>query len=165
AQRYFTEQESDIVEGVLTVNGFNFAGTGQNSGLVFVKLKDWSERRKPHQSSAALAERASAYFATVKDAMIIAIHPHAVNELGNTAGFDMQLQNRGGLTHEAFLAARDQLLAQAQNHPALSGVRPSGVEDAPQFRIKIDREKVSALGISITDVHQTLSTAWASTYV
>ncbi|MEJ1966840.1 MAG: efflux RND transporter permease subunit [Gammaproteobacteria bacterium] len=165
AQKYFLEKQGDAVEGVLTVAGFNFAGTGQNSGLLFIKLKDWSQRRDSSLSAEALAARASAYFASVKSAMIIAIVPPAVMELGNASGFDMQLQNRGGLSHEAFLAARNQLLQQAGANPAMVGVRPNGVEDAPQFRIEIDREKASALGVSITEINQTLSTAWASSYV
>lgn len=165
AQEYFLNQEKDVVEGVLTVNGFNFAGTGQNSGLLFVKLKDWDERRKSSQSVEALALRASEYFASVKEAMIIAVVPPAVMELGNASGFDMQLQNRGGLSHEAFLAARDQLLESAGQNASLFGVRPNGVEDAPQLKLEIDREKASALGVSIADINQTLSTAWASTYV
>jgi multidrug efflux pump len=165
AQEYFNNQEKDVVDGVLTVAGFNFAGTGQNSGLVFVKLKDWSERKKDSQSVTALAARAAAYFATIKEAVIIAAPPPAVLELGNTSGFDMQLQNRGGLSRDAFLAARNQLLGEAGQNPSLVGVRPNGVEDAPQFRLDIDREKASALGVSVADINQTLSTAWASTYV
>jgi multidrug efflux pump len=165
AQNYFLNQESDVVDGALTVVGFNFAGTGQNSGLVFVKLKDWSERTKPSQSVQALAARATAYFASVKDAQIIAIAPPAVMELGNATGFEMQLQNRGGLSHEQFLAARNRLLAEAGKNPALVGVRPNGVEDAPQVKLDIDREKASALGVPIADINQTLATAWASSYV
>ncbi|MEP7245011.1 MAG: efflux RND transporter permease subunit, partial [Gammaproteobacteria bacterium] len=165
AQKYFLEKESDTVEAVLTVAGFNFAGTGQNSGLLFIKLKPWGERKKSSQSAASLAARASGYFASVKQAMIIAIVPPAVMELGNASGFDLQLQNRGGLSHDDFLAARNQLLQQAGSNPALVGVRPNGVEDAPQFKINIDREKASALGVSVTEINQTLSTAWASTYV
>jgi multidrug efflux pump len=165
AQEYFLTQEKEIVDGVLTVNGFNFAGTGQNSGLVFVKLKDWSERKKPSQSVQALAARATAYFASVKNAQIIAVVPPAVSELGNASGFDVQLQNRGALSRDAFLAARNQLLGMASKDPMLVGVRPNGVEDAPQFKLQIDREKASALGLSLSDINQTLSTAWGATYV
>jgi multidrug efflux pump len=165
ASKYLLENEKESVEGVLTVAGFNFAGTGQNSGLLFIKLRDWHERRKASQSAAAIAARASAYFASVKQANIIAVTPPAVMELGNTAGFDMQLQNRGGLSHDAFLAARNQLLQQAAANPALTAVRPNAVEDAPQFKINIDREKAGALGVSIAEINQTLATAWASTYV
>jgi multidrug efflux pump len=165
AQDYFLNNEKDIVDGVLTVVGFNFAGTGQNSGLVFVKLKDWGERKKASQSVQALATRATRYFSTVRDAVILAIAPPAVMELGNATGFDMMLQNRGGLSHEQFLAARNQLLGEAAKNPALVAVRPNGVEDAPQVKVDIDREKASALGLSIADVNQTLSAAWGSSYV
>ncbi len=165
AQQYLTEHEQDTVEGVLTVNGFNFAGTGQNSGLLFIKLRDWDERTKASQQMPALLARANKYFSSVKEANIIAVPPPAVLELGNTAGFDMMLQNRGGLSRETFLAARNQMLGEAARDPRLTGVRPNGVEDAPQFKLDIDREKASALGVSIADINQTLQTGWASTYV
>jgi len=165
AQQYMTNEEKDTVDGVLTVNGFNFAGTGQNAGLLFIKLKDWDERKDASQQMDALLARANRYFAEIKEANIIAVPPPAVLELGNTAGFDMMLQNRGGLTRDAFLAARNQLLAEAAKNPRLAGVRPNGIEDAPQFKLDIDREKASALGVSIADINQTLQTGWASTYV
>ncbi len=165
AQQYLNEQESDAVEGVLTVNGFNFAGPGQNSGLIFIKLRDWDERKKSELSVGAVLGRANKFFSSIKDANVIAIPPPAVLELGNTAGFDLMLQNRGGLSHDAFLAARNQLLGMAAQDPRLANVRPNGVEDAPQFKLDIDREKASALGVSISDINQTLQTGWASTYV
>jgi multidrug efflux pump len=165
ARQYLLEQEKDVVEGVLTVNGFSFAGTGQNSGLIFIKLKNWDERKKSSQSMQAFLARTNKFFSSIKDANVIAVPPPAVLELGNTGGFDMMLQNRGGLPREQFLAARNQLLGEAGKDPMLAGVRPNGVEDAPQFKLDIDREKASALGISITDINQTLQTGWASTYV
>jgi multidrug efflux pump len=165
AQQYLTEHEKDTVDGVLTVNGFNFAGTGQNSGLLFIKLKDWDERTDASQQMPALLARANKYFSSIKEANIIAVPPPAVLELGNTAGFDLMLQNRGGLPRETFLAARNQLLGEAAKDPRVAGVRPNGVEDAPQFKLEIDREKASALGVSIADINQTLQTGWASTYV
>ena len=97
AQKYLLEQEKDAVEGVLTVNGFNFAGPGQNSGFLFIKLRDWDERKKSTLSVSAVLARANKYFAGIKDANVIAVQPPAVLELGNTAGFDLMLQNRGGL--------------------------------------------------------------------
>jgi multidrug efflux pump len=141
AQKYLTEQEKDTVDGVLTVNGFNFAGTGQNSGLLFIKLKDWDERKKAEQQIGAPAGARQQVFLQHQDANIIAVPPPAVLELGNTAGFDMMLQNRGGLPREVFMAARNQLLGEAAKDPRLANVRPNGVEDAPQFKLDIDREK------------------------
>jgi multidrug efflux pump len=165
AQQYLLNEEKDVVEGVLTVNGFNFAGTGQNSGLIFIKLKDWDERKKSSQSVGAFIGRANQFFSSIKEANVIAVPPPAVLELGNTAGFDLMLQDRGGLGHDAFLAARNQLLGLAAQNTLVANVRPNGVEDAPQFKLDIDREKASALGLSIADVNQTLQTGWASTYV
>ncbi len=165
ARTYLLEQEKDVVEGVLTVNGFSFAGTGQNAGLIFIKLKDWEERSDDSQSMGAFLGRTNKYFSSIKEANVIAVPPPAVLELGNTGGFDLMLQNRGGLSHTEFLAARNQLLGAAAQNPALMNVRPNGVEDAPQFKLDIDREKASALGISIADINQTLQTGWASTYV
>ena len=165
AQKYLLEQEKDAVEGVLTVNGFNFAGPGQNSGLIFIKLRSWDERKKSELSVSAVLARANKYFAGIKDATVLGIPPPAVLELGNTAGFDLMLQNRGGLDRAQFLAARNQLLGAAAQDKRLAGVRPNGVEDAPQFKLDIDREKASALGVSVADINSTLQTGWASTYV
>jgi multidrug efflux pump len=165
AREYLLNEEKDVVDGVLTVNGFSFAGTGQNSGLIFIKLKDWDQRTEDSQSMTAFIQRTSRFFASIKEANVIAVPPPAVLELGNTGGFDLMLQNRGGLSHVDFLATRNQLLGMAAQSDILTNVRPNGVEDAPQFKLDIDREKASALGISITDINQTLQTGWASTYV
>ena len=164
-QDYFLEREKDVVDMVMTVNGFNFAGTGQNMGLVFIKLKHWDERREPHQKVKAIAQRATKFFSTIRDASIIATVPPAVSELGNSSGFDLQLQDRGGVGRQVLLAARGQLLGMAGKEPTLVGVRPNGIEDAPQLRLSIDREKAGALGVAIADINQTLATAWGSTYV
>ena len=165
AQDYFLEREKDVVDMVMTVNGFNFAGTGQNMGLVFVKLKNWDQRREPQQKIKAIAQRATRYFSAIRDASIIVTVPPAVSELGNSSGFDLQLQDRGGVGREVLLAARGQLLGMASKEPTLVGVRPNGIEDAPQLRLNIDREKAGALGVAIADIHQTLATAWGSSYV
>jgi len=165
ARDYFLTKEKDVVAGVLTVAGFSFAGVGQNMGLVFVKLKHWDERGGKGQDVRSIAGRASAYFATIRDAQIFAVVQPAVSELGNASGFDMQLQDRGGIGHEALLAARNQLLGMAAQNPVLAQVRPNGVEDAPQFKLNIDREKAAALGVPIADINQTLATVWGSSYV
>ena len=165
AQNYFLEHEKDLVDKIMTVNGFNFAGSGQNMGLVFVKLKPWDQRRRPEQKVKAVAQRAGRYFATIRDASVIATVPPAVQELGNASGFDLQLQDRAGVGRDVLLAARNQLLGMAAKEPALAGVRPNGIEDAPQLKLVIDQEKASALGLSIADINQTLSTAWGSSYV
>ena len=167
AQQYLTEQEKDTVEGVLTVNGFNFAGTGQNSGLLFIKLRDWDERNEASQSDAGACWRAPTSTSPAsRTANIIAVPPPAVLELGNTAGFDMMLQNRGGLSREAFLAARNQLLGEAAQGPARSRTCvPTASKTRRSSSSTSIARRPARSGVSIADINQTLQTGWASTYV
>ncbi|MGO1297614.1 MAG: efflux RND transporter permease subunit [Vibrio sp.] len=164
-EQYFKQQEKDSVDSVFTIAGFSFAGRGQNMGLAFVKLKDWSERPNPSQSAQALIGRAFGYFSTIKEAQIFPFNMPAVPSLGTANGFDAYLVDQGNLGHEKLLKARNQLLGMASQDPVLTGVRPNGMEDGPQFRIDIDYEKAMAMGVSVTDINSMLSTAWGSRYV
>ncbi|NTV03256.1 MAG: efflux RND transporter permease subunit [Chlorobiaceae bacterium] len=162
---YLLNQEKENIESIFSVTGFSFAGQGQNSAMGFVQLKDWSKRKNKDQDVASIAGRTMGALSGVKDAMIFAFYPPAVMELGNASGFDLQLVDRTGKGHEALMAARNQLLGMAAKNPSLSGVRPNGLEDVPQFKIDIDHEKASAFGVSIADINTTLQTAWGSSYV
>lgn len=164
-RKHFMEDEKDVVEGLFTISGFSFAGRGQNQGMAFIKLKDWSVREGKGQSAGAIAGRAMAAFSKIKGAMAFAILPPSVRGLGNATGFNLQLIDRAGVGHRKLLQARNQLLGMSAQNPMVVGVRPNGIEDAPQYQIEIDREKARALGLSISDINNTLSTAWASSYV
>ena len=164
-ENHFLENEKENVEGLFTVAGFSFAGSGQNAGIAFVNLKDWSERPRPDQSVGAVVGRAYGAFAQIREAMAFAFAPPAILQLGQANGFDMQLVDRGGIGHSALMAARNQLLGMASQNPKVVGVRPNGMNDTPQFNINIDQEKASALGVNISDINQTLTTAWGSSYV
>lgn len=164
-ERYLLNQEKESIESIFSVTGFSFAGQGQNSAMGFVQLKDWSKRKNKGQDVASIAGRTMGALSSVKDAMIFAFYPPAVMELGNASGFDLQLLDRTGKGHEALMAARNQLLGMAAKNPSLSGVRPNGLEDVPQFKIDIDHEHASAFGVSIADINSTLQTAWGSSYV
>ncbi|MEQ5839670.1 multidrug efflux RND transporter permease [Paraburkholderia acidicola] len=162
---YLLKDEKNIVESVFTVNGFSFAGRGQNSGLVFVRMKDYSQRQHADQKVQALVGRMFMHFASYKDALIFPVNPPSIPELGTASGFDFELQDRGGLGHTALMAARNQLLGMAAKDPTLAQVRPNGLNDTPQFKVDIDREKALALGVSAASIDQTFSIAWASSYV
>lgn len=162
---YYLTQEQENINTAFTVAGFSFAGTGQNMGLVFVQLKDWSERKGKHQSVDAIIGRAMGYFSQIKEARIYAFNLPAIMGLGSSTGFDFYLQDRGGVGHEKLIEARNQLLGMAAQHPDLTRVRPNGMEDTPQYNVDIDYEKAMALGISVGDINTTLSTAWGSNYV
>jgi len=164
-EHHFMQDEKANVASVFTVAGFSFAGNGQNAGLAFVRLKDWSERKNPDQKVKAIAGRAMGAFSQIREAMVFAFAPPAVMELGNATGFDMQLQDQGGVGHDALMAARNQLLGMAAKNPLLMAVRPNGQEDTPQFKLDIDQQKATALGLSVADVNRVLSVGWGSSYV
>ncbi|MGL5525286.1 MAG: efflux RND transporter permease subunit [Aeromonas veronii] len=162
---YFLKNETNNVESVLTVAGFSFAGSGQNAGMAFIKLKDWSDRKSPDRSANAIIGRAMGYLLRIKEAQVFAFNVPPIPELGTATGFDFFLQDRGGIGHDKLMAARNQLLGMAAQDPTLVRVRPNGMEDTPQLDIKIDYEKALAQGLSIADINNTLATAWGSSYV
>jgi len=165
ARDYFLKEEKDLVSGVFTVNGFSFGGHGQNAGLVFVRLKDWSERPGARNSVFALAARANQHFQQLRMAMVVAFPPPAALELGNATGFDFELEDGGNIGHEALMQARGQLLQLARKDPAIGLIRANGLDDEPQYKLDIDWEKASALGLAIGNVNDTLGAAWGSAYV
>lgn len=164
-ETHFLEREKEAVEGIITLAGFSFAGRGQNMGLAFVKLKDWELRTSPNLRAKAVAGRAMGAFSRIRDGLAFAFVPPAVIELGLANGFDMQLQDRGGLGHEKLMAARGQLLGMAMKNPKLVAVRPNGQNDSPQFKIDIDDVRAGALGVSPADINTLLSTSWGGAYV
>lgn len=161
----FYLSQPDSINSVFSVTGFSFAGNGQNMALGFVNLKHWDERQRPDQHVGAIAGKAMGFFASIKEAFVFAFPPPAVLELGTANGFNLYLQDRSGLGHDALLQARNQLLGMAAQNKVLAGVRPNGQEDTPQLKLDIDLVKATALGVSQTDINQTLSTAWGSSYV
>ena len=164
-QNHFLVGEKDAVEGLLTMSGQNQAGRGQNIGMAFVKLRDWKLRSRRDLKADAVAGRAMQAFAQIRNARVFAFTPPAVIELGNSKGFDFQLQDRGGLGHDGLMAARNQLLAMAAKDQRLTRVRPNGLEDTPQYRIDVDWVKAGALGVPISAIHNTISTEFGSGYV
>ncbi|MFP9229184.1 efflux RND transporter permease subunit [Pectobacterium cacticida] len=163
---YYLENEKNNVNSVFTVSGFGFSGRGQNTGLAFASLKDWSQRSGTENKVQAIAGRANAVFSQYKEAIVIAANIPAIVELGTATGFDFQLIDQANLGHEKLTEARNQLLGMAAQHPdTLVQVRPNGMEDTPQFRLDIDQEKAQALGVSLSDISSTLATTLGGSYV
>ncbi|MFZ4552818.1 MAG: efflux RND transporter permease subunit [Aquabacterium sp.] len=162
-ENYFQKQPE--VQSVVGVVGFSFSGTGQNAALAFVTLKDFAERKGEEHSSQAVAKRAFGALMGIRDAFIFPLNPPPIRELGNATGFSLRLQDRGGLGHDALLAARNQMLGMLSQSKVVTGVRPDGLEDAPQLQLDIDRDKAYALGVSFDAISSTLSTALGSSYI
>ncbi|HEX2791953.1 MAG TPA: efflux RND transporter permease subunit [Steroidobacteraceae bacterium] len=162
---YVLNHEKDAVDSIFTIAGFSFNGSGQNNGLGFILLKDWSERTSPQLSIRAIQGRAYGALSQISDAQAFAFAPPPITELGNSAGFDVYLKDDKGQGHAALIAARNQLLGMASKDKLLANVRPNGQEDAPQFRVDLDAQKAASLGLSMTDVNETLSVAWGGRYI
>lgn len=163
---YYLQKEKANVESVFTVNGFSFSGQGQNSGMAFVSLKPWEERSGSENGVEAIIKRATAAFSQIKDAMVFPFNMPAIIELGTATGFDFELIDQGGLGHTQLTQARNQLLGMVKQHPEqLVRVRPNGLEDTPQFKLDVDQEKAQALGVSLSDINETISAALGGYYV
>lgn len=163
---YYLNNEKANVESVFTVNGFSFSGQGQNSGMAFVSLKPWEERSGEENSVEAVIARATRAFNQIRDGLVFPFNMPAIVELGTATGFDFELIDQGGLGHDALTKARNQLLGMVAQHPdLLVRVRPNGLEDTPQFKLDVDQEKAQALGVSLSDINETISAALGGYYV
>jgi hydrophobe/amphiphile efflux-1 (HAE1) family protein len=162
---YYLNEEKEAVETVFSVSGFSFAGQGQNVGVAFVRMKDWEERKGERLTVAAVAARANAAFSQIRAGMVVAFVPPAVRELGNASGFDVQLKNVGQIDRDLFREARGQFLAMASTDQRLAQVRPQGLEDTPQLRLKVDQAAAGAFGLQQADINDTVSTALGGSYI
>lgn len=164
-ENYFLTAEKNNVLSVFATVGSGPGGNGQNVARLFIRLADWEQRKDSNDSSFAIIERATKVFNKIVEARVSVSSPPAISGLGGSSGFDMELQDHGGLGHDKLMAARDQLLQMAAQDPALTRVRHNGLDDSPQLQIDIDQRKAQALGVSLDDINNTLKTAWGSTYV
>jgi multidrug efflux pump len=164
-EKHFLESEKDLVESTFAVAGFSFAGSGQNTGMAFMLLKDWSLRKGPGTSAQEIAQRAMMALSRLRSGVVYSFTPPAVIDLGNASGFDLFIQDRAGIGHEKLMQARNQLLGMAAQNPLLMAVRPNGQEDTPQYQIDIDQAKAGALNLAMADINDTLSTVLGGSYV
>ena len=162
-EKYFLNQPE--IKEIITVAGFSFNGRGQNSALSFIRLKDWKERPGDIHKAPAIIRRAFGSFSQIKDAIIFPVNLPPIPELGTSSGFDLQLEDQGGVGHQKLMEARSQLMAMAVKDPNVFGVRMQGLEDAAQLKIDIDENKASTLGVSLGDINTALQANFGSFYV
>ncbi|WP_250520511.1 MULTISPECIES: efflux RND transporter permease subunit [unclassified Caballeronia] len=162
-ESYFTALPE--VENVVMLDGFSVSGSGQNMAMAMVKLKDWKDRKGKGQSAAEIVGAANAHFRSLRAGQVFVMNPPAVQGLGSYSGVDFELKDMAGLGHDQLVAARNKLLALAAKDPKITGMRPAGMADVPQYAVDIDYLKASALGVSASNINDTLQTAFGSTYV
>ena len=164
-EQHFLTHEKDNTEAIFTISGFNFSGSGQNAGMAFVALKDWDARPGVANRSDTIAGRATRALSTVRDAQVFSLNPPAIQGLGQSNGFEFQLQADAGTDRATLKTLRDSLLSSATQDKQMTAVRAGGMEDTPQLKVDVDQAKAFSLGLSLADINDTLSTAWAGTYV
>ncbi|WP_429940993.1 efflux RND transporter permease subunit [Agrobacterium vitis] len=162
---YLLDKESSVVDSVFAVNGFSFNGSGQNYGLVFAKLKDFDLRKEPNMAAGAIVQRAMGYFMTIREAQVFPILPPAIQGMGNSSGFSLYLVDNGNHGSEALSIAAKQLLAQANSSGIITAMRPNDRDEESQVKLILDQEKLSAMGVTISDANSMLTTIFAGTNV
>ncbi|WP_426446186.1 efflux RND transporter permease subunit [Siccibacter colletis] len=163
---YYLTDEQANVDTVFTVSGFSFSGQGQNAGLAFISLKPWEARPGEENSVGSIIKRATHAFGAIRDGFVFPFNLPAIIELGTATGFDFELIDKANLGHEALTQARNTLLGMVGKHgDLLVRVRPNGLEDTPQFKLDVDQQKAQALGVSLADINQAISTSLGGTYV
>ncbi|HET9622207.1 MAG TPA: efflux RND transporter permease subunit [Kofleriaceae bacterium] len=164
-EQHFLGFEKKNVDSLFTVSGFNFIGNGQNAGMAFVEFSDWDKREGADNTSAAISNRATGMLQSIRDAQVFALTPPAIQGLGQSEGFDFQLQAAAGTDRSQLVKARDQLLELANKDAKLAAVRRGDLPETPQLNIEIDQAKASAHDLAASDIQNTLTAAWGGVYV
>jgi HAE1 family hydrophobic/amphiphilic exporter-1/multidrug efflux pump len=165
-RKHFLVDEKANVAGLFTAAGFGFVGIGQNTGLGFATLEDWSRRPGKANSVQAVVQRVFTQLTpAVTAGQVIAFAPPAAFELGNATGFDFELEDVGNVGHARLVAARNQLLGMARTDKGLVQVRPNGLDDVPQLKLDVDHARAGAFGLSQADINSTVSSAFGGAFV
>ena len=159
-QEYFAKQPD-----VISFNSITGLSGDQASARGFLRLKDWSERKRPDQTAEAIARKATKDLTALRDARIFVTLPPAVRGLGSDSGFNFQLKDLSGVGHDALVRARDQVLDLAKGNPLIRTLRSNNLDDSSQLGVAIDDRKAAALGVSTANINGVLSSAMGGTYV
>jgi multidrug efflux pump len=157
-------QQHPAVDKVLDVAGFSFVGQGENVGLGFIRLKDWSERTKPEDQINGFIQWANGALQRIKGARIFVVNLPTIRGLGRFGGFDFRLEDRAGLGHDKLVEARNALLGAAGKDPVLAGVRPNQLEDAPELQLHVDRVQAESMNLSLPDIYAAIRLMLAPVY-
>jgi multidrug efflux pump len=146
----------------LSINGFT---NSPNSGILFVGLKPFEERRSKDLSGPAIAQQLQQEFGEIQDAYIAIFPPPPVQGLGTIGGFKLYVEDRGDSGLDALYGATQGLMAKANQTPGLSGIFSSYTVNTPQLDADVDREKAKIMGVPLQNVFETMQINLGSLYV
>ncbi|KVN64795.1 efflux RND transporter permease subunit [Burkholderia stagnalis] len=144
----------------MSVNGFM---NSSSAGIVFVMLKPARERRG--LSADAIAAALNRQYGGIKGAFIAVFPPPAVFGLGTLGGFKLQIEDRGAVGYTRLADAAREFIAQMKNAPEFGRVFTNYQVNVPQLNVDLDRVKAKQLGVSVTDVFNTMQVYLGSLYV
>lgn len=162
---YVLNEEKASTDSIMMVSGYGMGGVAENTGMGFIKLKDYAERTEPGQDAASVAARIRQRFAGILDGQLIAAIPPAIIALGMTNGFTLELQDRGGVGHNALRETGRKFLGAAFANPVIAYLRPTGMDDITQFNIHLDKAKATSMGLTLASVNADVSTYLGGAYV
>ncbi|CAB1276414.1 multidrug efflux RND transporter permease subunit [Candidatus Nitrosacidococcus tergens] len=149
--------------GVFQITGYSFVGNGENVGMAFINLKDWSDRKVTARQF--IDQTNMLLFGAIKDAQVFTVNLPTIRGLSQFGGIDLYLQARIGQPIEELLQAQNILLGKANQSPALFGVRPNTLDPSPQLQLKVDRIQAESMGLSVADIYNTIGLVLAPVYI
>jgi multidrug efflux pump len=150
------------IDDVFGVEGFSFVGSSENVGMAFIKLADWSKRS---DTAMALIPKANGILHGINDAQVFVVNLPTIRGLSQFGGVDMYLQARSGQSRAQLGRAEGTLLGEAAKSSVLYGVRPNSLPEAPQLKLSVDRVQAQSMGLSLSDVYNTIQMELAPYYV
>ncbi|MEB3766346.1 multidrug efflux RND transporter permease subunit [Acinetobacter sp. MD2] len=157
----FLDKETGIQDN-MAVLGFGFSGSGQNTAMYFTNLLPFKDRTITAQQVVSHANQA---MQDSSEGQVMSVLPPAIDEMGNSSGFSLRLQDRGNIGMLALRKAQDQLLGLVAHSKKLVDVYPDGLPDGNSVQLNIDRDKLQALGVNFNDVTDIISTSMGSMYI
>ncbi len=159
--------EHPDVDDVLTINGFNMLSASQNtySGISFIILKDWAQRKLDSQSADNLAKVFTMMGMSQPEGIGYAFSMPPIIGMSTSGGFEGYIQNKSGKTSAELMAKTEEFAAAANKRPELSNVRTTFSVSTPQYRVDLDREKARIMNVSIDDIYAVMQSTFGSLYV
>ncbi len=147
------------VERVVQFPGLSISGfvPQSNFGIMFIGLKDYSKRPGMEGSSQMLSMKLNGQYAGIADAFAMSLSPPPILGLGMSGGFKLYLQDRGNLGMEALFGAAGQIMGAAAHDPRLFQVITYSTLGVPRVAVDVDKEKVLAQGLRLSDVYDAMT--------
>jgi multidrug efflux pump len=160
--------KNENVAHVVAFSGYDFLSNSlkTSTGIMFIPLKDWSERQRPDQDARLLAGSFMGEMMGNRDAFVFVLNPPPIMGISVTGGFEIYVQQRGDADPAALAEAVNRIVAKAQERKDIfADVRSTFDANVPQYRAEVDIEKAKMLGVNLQELYGTLQATFGSLYV